>query len=335
MRGHFPHKFSDDWNPALNYVEHMASLARQKLRALYSGISALHFVDFPDYPNVGDSAIALGNLEFWASASVEVKDIHSLTTIPWRAARTWSSPIVINGGGNLGGLYPPISHHRYKLAVVRDPRTLLIQAPQSVHFTSDVERSKFSTLFRDDTNTRIAVRDRPSLEATKQYRKDVLLAPDSAHVLGHIPAPGPESAVIRLLRRDSESATSFSPMAPTVDWGRDPRSFEIMTWIRWRMWRFVPSMQWVTNHSTSTWIRKAEMRLATGVRLLSAGEVLITDRLHAMILALQMGRPVVAVDNNNCKLSSYAEAWFESAQPNLRFASTAAEAERVARTMAG
>jgi len=334
MRGHLCWKLYHDRITALNYVEHMEDVAQKNLSRLYRGVNSLHFVDFPDYPNVGDSAIALGNLLLWKRTGVTVEDIHALTTIPWHAAREWSSPIVINGGGNLGGLYPPISQHRYKLAATRRPETLLIQAPQSVHFTSSADQAQFARLFGNGTNTRIAVRDKESLDVTRRFRDEVELSPDSAHILGRIDAPDPSAPVVRLLRRDDESANSSTHDRQSVDWGRDPRAFAIMTWLRWRIWRVLPSAEWVTNHSAPTWIAKAERRLAGGIHLLSAGEVVVTDRLHAMILALQMGRPVVALDNSNSKLSRYADAWFEKAQPDLRFASTAEEAERLARKFA-
>ncbi len=44
--------------------------------------------------------------------------------------------------------------------------------------------------------------------------------------------------------------------------------------------------------------------------MLSSGETIVTDRLHAMLIGLQMGRSVIAVDNNNQKLSKYADTWF-------------------------
>ena len=74
------------------------------------------------------------------------------------------------------------------------------------------------------------------------------------------------------------------------------------------------------NPSPQRWRHIAEGRLRRGVDLLSSGEVVVTDRLHAMLLALQMGRRVVAIDNNNHKLSKYASTWFGDTNPPLTFA---------------
>lgn len=59
--------------------------------------------------------------------------------------------------------------------------------------------------------------------------------------------------------------------------------------------------------------------MARGVSVLSAGETIVTDRLHAMLIGLQMGRRVIAVDNNNHKLSAYASTWFTDLSLPLEF----------------
>ncbi len=80
------------------------------------------------------------------------------------------------------------------------------------------------------------------------------------------------------------------------------------------------------SNSPTTWVESARERVENGLAALSVGEIIVTDRLHGMLLALQMGRSVIAVDNNNAKLTSYAETWFGAAQPDLVFAKTMPEA---------
>ena len=69
-----------------------------------------------------------------------------------------------------------------------------------------------------------------------------------------------------------------------------------------------------------------------GVRLLSPGETIVTDRLHAMLLALQMGRRVIAIDNANGKLTSYARTWFADGRAPVVFAEDLAHAAELLRT---
>lgn len=63
------------------------------------------------------------------------------------------------------------------------------------------------------------------------------------------------------------------------------------------------------NKSPVGWRSLAAQRVQRGVDLLSTGETVITDRLHAMLLALQMGRSVVAVDNSYGKVHGYIDSW--------------------------
>ena len=43
--------------------------------------------------------------------------------------------------------------------------------------------------------------------------------------------------------------------------------------------------------------------------MLSAGRVVLTDRLHAVILSCLLGRPMVALDNNYGKIGSFVDTW--------------------------
>jgi pyruvyl transferase EpsO len=62
-------------------------------------------------------------------------------------------------------------------------------------------------------------------------------------------------------------------------------------------------------------------------RTLLHGHVVVTDRLHAAVLATLLGRPVVAHDNANGKLSAVF-ADYLGRFPNTRFAHDADEASR-------
>jgi pyruvyl transferase EpsO len=77
----------------------------------------------------------------------------------------------------------------------------------------------------------------------------------------------------------------------------------------------------------------ARQRLARGLRILSAGEVVITDRLHGHILSLMLGIPHVILDNSYGKLSSFHEAWTATAD-DVHFAASPADALRLAACMA-
>jgi pyruvyl transferase EpsO len=53
----------------------------------------------------------------------------------------------------------------------------------------------------------------------------------------------------------------------------------------------------------------AQARLKRGIRLLSQGKVVLTDRLHAHILCLLLNKRHVVLDNDYGKISTFHKAW--------------------------
>ena len=54
---------------------------------------------------------------------------------------------------------------------------------------------------------------------------------------------------------------------------------------------------------------QARRRVARGVKQLSKGRVVATDRLHAHIIASLLGIPNVVLDNNYGKIHGYMDCW--------------------------
>jgi pyruvyl transferase EpsO len=65
---------------------------------------------------------------------------------------------------------------------------------------------------------------------------------------------------------------------------------------------------------------------------LSAGRVVVTDRLHGHILSLLLGIPHVVLDNSYGKLHQFVAAWTESS-PLVHTAQTPDEAANIATTL--
>ena len=302
-----------------DYCESLRQWLVTAARPLLAGVGSVYYTDFPDYPNVGDSALSLGALRLLREFGINVERIYSINTIS-NAVLNSDVDVVLSGGGSLGGLYPPISEHRYLLAERLRPDRLLIQMPQSVSFVDDRARREFADRMATRGRVRIAVRDRKSQRSLNELGTDALLVPDTVHALGRISAGEPQARIVALVRTDAESAR-LSGIEGAVDWLRDPPTFRLRTRARWQTAR-LGRVRSAFNSSDRRWIDDAGRRLARGVSILASGEVVVTDRLHAMLLALQIGRRVVAVDNSTGKLSSYAETWlgFALESSSLAFA---------------
>jgi exopolysaccharide biosynthesis predicted pyruvyltransferase EpsI len=300
----------------MTYLETMRRRAETAFVHLHRGVSELHYTQFPDHRNSGDSAIALGQARFWKEHGIAVRTTSSAGSMPERVCDS-PIPVLIQGGGNLGGLYPVLSEARYALAERLPHDTLLIQAPQSVVFPTDADRRAFSRRFAARAKLRVAVRDQASYDLLRDEVGDLSLSPDAVHLLGAIDAPEPTQRRIVIARTDDETAGVLDG-SPSFDWPPDPLDLRAHEWLGWRAARH-PILKRCMERDHETWMRRADRRFASAVRLMSRGEVVVTDRLHAMLIALQMGRRVIALDNNNRKLSRYAETWFGELQPSVTF----------------
>src|SRR5688572_4715000 len=95
---------------------------REALLPLISGRERhICIIDPPDYPNVGDSAIFLGTLDF-------LRAFFPKTRVSYVASESFSeeckgliedaSLLLFQGGGNFGDLWPHI--HQFRLRILRE-----------------------------------------------------------------------------------------------------------------------------------------------------------------------------------------------------------------------
>jgi pyruvyl transferase EpsO len=80
--------------------------------------------------------------------------------------------------------------------------------------------------------------------------------------------------------------------------------------------------------------RVASSKQRRGVALLSAGRVVVTERLHGHLLCLLLGIPHVVLDNDYGKVHAFVRSWTE-ASPLCRLASSPEDALAQAQALAG
>jgi pyruvyl transferase EpsO len=76
------------------------------------------------------------------------------------------------------------------------------------------------------------------------------------------------------------------------------------------------------------WLARA--RVARGLRTLSEGRVVVTDRLHGHILSLLLGTPHVLLDSAQGKLRGFYETWTRGSEL-VQWADSVDEAANLAR----
>jgi len=310
-----------------DYVDYMRELSDRSLAALFRGVSEIYLTDLPDHPNVGDSAIALGEFSFLRRHGVEVRGGYSVGTVSTLNLHD-EVPVLIHGGGNIGGLYPQYDTHRDHLHRVLSKDRLVIQAPQTVDFLSGASRANFFSGIGSRSNFRIALRDDESASAVSDIPGATMKAPDAFHSYGRVVCGDPTSSYLIISRTDGERVDV--PAIASADWPPDRAALAFATRVRKHSER-IPGLSYAVNPTPKGWERIASARFYRGAHLIEQAETIVTDRLHAMLMALQMGRRVIAIDNATRKLSRYAQTWFGPAQPDLEFATSFDEGLRRAR----
>lgn len=292
-------------------------------------------LDFPDYENVGDSAIWLGGVKLISQLTgnmpTYVCKLERFDAAELRKALP-SGPILLQGGGNFGDIWPWFQDFR-EMIIDQFKDRLIIQLPQTISFKDQLAIDRSAKIIAQHSNFHLLVRDQPSFEfAKKHFQCPVELVPDMAFGLGAIKRPLVASTdVFMLLREDAERAEydhsllKAIPNSTSADWLDEPKHFSSVA-------KYIAGFKSVCLGAMSRDERRiiyyqqlATGRLNRGLKMLSSGQHVITDRLHAHILSTLLDIPHVALDNNYGKISSYINAW-TSTYPALQTAKTSNEA---------
>lgn len=299
-------------------------------------------LEFPDYANVGDSAIWLGTRAWLRQARARVVYTCAMPTYDRddMAARLGDGIVLLQGGGNLGDLWP--RHQPFRERVIADfPDNRIIQLPQTICFRERAALFRARAAFDAHPNLTLLVRDERSLEIARgEFKATSEICPDMAFALGPLRRSGqPTLGILWLARGDRESiARSEFPSSPDVtrtDWleesptpsprtarfclktlERTPRTFEAGWRLRLRA------------HDAL-----AADRLQRGRRILSGCSVVVTDRLHGHILCLLLNIPHVILDTRFGKIRAFYDTWTAGCALT-HWAESSEEAIAKARTLA-
>lgn len=293
----------------------------EKAVAPFRDGKAYALLDFPAYSNVGDSVLWLGarallervtgRAPVYVSSQASHDDDELARALP-------EGTIYILGGGNFGDLYPPHQLFRERL-MARFPAHPIVQLPQSVEFRTDAARERTSDALRAHGHFVMMVRDQQSLvRAETLGAQAVILAPDLAFAKGVQRAPhAPKFDVVALRRTDSEAGSdaqlfsrAFDRTVDWVDFDTSVRRIRAVMRIskRKRIWQKIPRALRLRLFDMV-----ARARAQHGYGLLADGALVVTDRLHAHIMCLLMGRPHELVNDGNGKIRAMVEQWTNSA----------------------
>lgn len=285
------------------------------------GRNGCALLDYPDHANVGDSAIWAGQIAFLdrhgvarrlvGANDMDLSEVQALSP---------DLPVLLHGGGNFGDLWP--HHQMFREAVLSQFRDrLVIQLPQSIHYDDSALIERTAKVIAAHPRFVLMVRDRPSLElARARFACDVRLCPDMAFALGPQPRPVlPDRNVVMLMRTDGERRSDINSRGAELpqdwmvaDWLEDEPDLYSRTLTATRLKALLslnPRRMGRMARRNAYHNILADRRIARGMRLLSRGRYVITDRLHVHILCTLMAIPHCVLDNRYGKIARLSEAF--------------------------
>lgn len=320
--------------PATRHAETMHGLSRalDAIRTVLPRGTPIAYLDYAFHFNIGDLLINLGSEALFERLGHDVRlrlSFFDLCEVDWSdpagarlkasARRTLDAlpaevVLVLHGGGNFGDWYPEYQALRESV-VAHCAARRIVMLPQSLHFRDAGAQRRSLDRLLAHRDLHLFLRDAESLDAVRAHDPGHgRLLPDMAHALWRMPgwiappAP-PGAATLWLRRRDGEARRVAAPGG--FDWADlvGPLDHLAFRALRRAMHRDLDRRHRVTARA---WQALTGRVVARARRHFAAHGEIATDRLHGLILAALLERPVRYLDNRYGKLSRYARAWFGS-----------------------
>ena len=306
-------------------------------------------LDYPNYPNIGDHLIWLGSVLYLKNV---LKTKISYTACPKSFSdvvmdkKIGVMPIFLNGGGNLGDLWPGCQDFREKIIKQYKDRPIII-LPQTIYFSREEALEQSAKVFNEHPDLTIFARDDMSFSIAQQafFKCKVYKAPDMAFQMVGLPKtslnPTRSSQILYLCRKDREMNYKFKlrniPIAnlDVDDW----ISFNWMSKIP-KDWIYIPGLVgliregWQRGFKTPRewgsrqvwqWLhpeasvfnqvyrpqlhRKSWGYMHSGIYQLQAYDLVITNRLHVHILCLILNIPHILLPGSYYKIPAFYHTW--------------------------
>lgn len=259
-----------------------------------------------NYNNLGDIAITKAQEEFLKKNLPNDYEIiiipHDETYKKYLAIKknlNKDTIITLIGGGNSGTLYEFIEEpRRFILKFFKECK--IISFPQSVVYNSDnkIYKEEFISLCTKCKNLTLVAREKKSYKVYKNLLKDkinILLVPDIVFTLDVENKICKRKGINYIFRNDMEKNISEKKEKKVIDISKKYYS------------------DYSFNDTCNVNITgNGYEELDEFISIILKKELVITDRLHGMILSYVTDTPCIALDNNNQKISSTYETWLSS-----------------------
>lgn len=272
---------------------------------LYKGelIRPLWLLGTPDHNNLGDYCILEGERAFLHTLFPD-RTVIEVSVLELKRGKysqlkeiTFDVPVFLEGGGDVGTIWPLPAENRLKMMKHLQDRPMII-FPQSIWFSEDEEGRKAlaeaTEIYKGD-NILLCCRDSASYRfAQEHFECRSILVPDMAlweSRQGMISCE--RFGALTLLRSDKERKLGDDDQA------------EIESYLTGRF-RSVETFDTVLHSGKVTRENRTE-KIDDLVQRISSVECVVTDRLHGMILCAVTRTPCVVFGNGYHKIEAFYE----------------------------
>lgn len=286
---------------------------------------AIVFISTPTHGNLGDQAIVYSQYLFFKSMGLEkqIVEIHRYCYERWKEKFSQvinsNDLIVIDGGGNMGSLWPDEEKKMQDIALrFIDNRVFVF--PQTASYTEDekgkeeIARSKEA--YESNKYFFVFARDKVTMDILKDKMPRIrcMYTPDMVMFIDQAQRCQKRDGVILCLREDTERTLTLEQREKIqkIFEESDMRVIKGTTVISNAVWKF--------NRKKFLFRKWNEF---------SSVKLVITDRLHGMVFAAITGTPCIALDNVSHKV--YGAYQWLSYLPYLHFCSNIDEMEKIAK----
>lgn len=283
--------------------------------------------DLPYHDNLGDVLIWQGELDFLGSINKYPLSATSSETFLFPVLRE-DTTILLHGGGNFGDLYR--NFQEFKLRVVdKYPKNKIVMFPQSVWYENSDLIKRDAAQMAKHNDLYLCARDKSSFDFLKKHfsANNILLVPDMAFYINDKRLEDyrhTNSSKKLYFKRTDKEDSDKSPIKTSSetdirDWpkyGEKTLGFKFIIYSCAAIKRLnnLPFAQSIIAGIVNTYAewywRPSRETLAA--KFLSRYGLIITSRLHALILSVLLHIPARFIDNTTGKLSAFYNQWLNN-----------------------
>lgn len=276
------------------------------------------FLLTPEYGNIGDHMIAEGAHNFFSDRlkafKVDEIPLDNICLSSSKILRKYKNNykyIVITGGGFLGNLYLRVEEFFRMILTIYDKQKIIV-FPQSIYFENNevgiMEMQKSKDYYNSKDNLHLFIRDKSYEYVRKEilYNKDnVENVPDIALYLNFTEFEIERKGVLLCLRSDKERVIDDFTKKSLIELLESKKK----------------SVK-ITDTVVDYWIPISERKneIDKKVNEFKSAELVITDRLHGVILSVITGTPCLFFDNATKKISGVYDLWLKDIS-NIKYSS--------------